>query len=391
MAALTCVLFGCSKDLPEGVKDVYIADTEFIDSECIYRYDIVFGDGMKGDEEATYWVGFRRAQSNDQGLIIAYSSPATFQHPFGFASLTVDLTPTSNITPGEMMLAIAVRGDSPGSPADLSALAWAESEDPIAAPSFPAHCGGFEIKLWSGESAVNDGDCIFISNDPLMPAMTAKVSPGQLSGDVEWILKVRYTRSGRNDSDSYHETLGVESPWDITPMMGAVIRGGQATLMCHSIDSNTSQALQFGIRAYNPSDDEVIYAINNVPNPMWYYQYVAKREGGQQEGRWYLQFNERSDLIHDCGPSGVRYTPNSDNHGGFGIYQLTDIGRPPNSQELWDWRANVNTGTSYLTTLQNASNTDMAYDRQLAYWYFIQHWYMPPDTAGYVIFRDSTD
>lgn len=338
MAAIVAFdICGCDKTKLDKVKDVSIVQIDSLENECIYRYHIQFSNDVESGE-GNYWVGLAKVQSSGFDSIIAYGSPATFQQPVHNASLAVDLTPTNAVMPGDMMLGIAVRGDNAGS---LQNSIFGVSENTAPAPSFPQECGSFALKLWSGGMEVYDGDCVYISEDPLMPALTAGILPGQLAGNVEWSLKIRYTRNGRNDSDVYVTTLPAANDWRITPQMGAAIRGGQATLYCHSIDSNAAQAMTFGIRAYNASESEIITYINNIPDVSWYYQYVAKREGGQQEDRWYLQFNEGSDLLHNCGPAGVRYTPNSDGAGGFGIYQLTAFevtGRPPNAQELWNWR-----------------------------------------------------
>jgi hypothetical protein len=88
----------------------------------------------------------------------------------------------------------------------------------------------------------------------------------------------------------------------------------------------------------------------------------------EQNGRWYLQFNEEGVL--NCNSADVRYTPNGGEDcdtcpGGLGLFQLTmftdqnDSTRPPNSQELWSWKANAISGCAYLALKQTGADSYM--------------------------------
>ena len=264
----------------------------------------------------------------------------------------------------------------------------------ITAPTFPSRCRALTIQVTAGGAPINNGDCVFITDMPAMPNLTAKIVSGGVNGTVNWQLIISYTRNGRQDYDTITASLSAPESWDITAAMGTKIRGGQAMLICHALDSNWYQSLSFGIRAYNAPENVIIVNIANIPDALWYYVYVAKHEGGEQAWRWYLQFNEIG--AEDCGPGGVRYTPNASGDGGFGLFQLTFFGTPgraPNAQELWNWKENVTSGTGWLTDLQTQAYRYMLNQHSIAY--VDQQVYVPvPDDTvaagwGTIVFSDA--
>jgi hypothetical protein len=126
-------------------------------------------------------------------------------------------------------------------------------------------------------------------------------------------------------------------------------------------------------------------------------KYVAIQESGWQNNRTYLQFNEIG--AYNCDSNDIRHTPNwgddgQGQPGGFGMFQLTyftDIGgntRVPNSNELWNWKANACAGENYLDLLQAQANQYMAYERNEANNCTGEYVYNPPDdyVSGNVIF-----
>jgi hypothetical protein len=127
----------------------------------------------------------------------------------------------------------------------------------------------------------------------------------------------------------------------------------------------------------------------------------------EQNGRWYLQFNEEGVL--NCNSADVRYTPNGGEDcdtcpGGLGLFQLTmftdqnDSTRPPNSQELWSWKANAITGCKYLEYHQSidignhmSATTYVKGERAQAFLYSSNLYWVPDETVGGVTFSDNTD
>lgn len=237
----------------------------------------------------------------------------------------------------------------------------------------------------------SDGNCIFISSAPRMPEIVAHVPYDALDPqDVDWTFIVRYTRSGRDDADTLRTTIRYTDSWNITEALSGAFRGGQAIIQCKPQLLGCSSFVSLWIRGYNPTEEHAeSFIVDSAGTSLWYWKYVAIHEGGAQFGRTYLQFNEDVAQLN-CNMDDISYTPNasSNGDGGFGMYQLTNFGskRPPNAQELWDWKENVLSGTGWLHTLQLASNSYMAVARQSSNFTPVQ------DTTIYnVTFSDNSD
>lgn len=190
-----------------------------------------------------------------------------------------------------------------------------------------------------------------------MPALRAKLIPASLPDDVEYSLRIGYTRSGRNDNDTYVEKKAASAEWNINLKMGSDIRGGQAVLTCkyNDVTKNTT----FYIRGNNPSKSTVISYINSRTN-LWYPRYVAIHESGSSSFSVMRQFNETGTFY--SGNADVKYTPNASGDGGFGIFQLTNP--TPSAQQLWSWHANCDEGISRLNAAQTYANNWMASQRR---------------------------
>lgn len=137
-------------------------------------------------------------------------------------------------------------------------------------------------------------------------------------------------------------------------VFGNHLRGGQAmiTAKLPSLGNKPLKTI-FAIRAINPPEQVVI---DFIGNDRWYDRYIAAHEGGVQNGRKYLQFNESGTGTPGSLSTSGQCTPNWGNDGpgqpgGFGIFQLTRFGNPerlPNSQELWNWQQNVITAKQVI-------------------------------------------
>jgi len=235
---------------------------------------------------------------------------------------------------------------------------------------------------------------VFISTTPALPVLTSQITSGSVTGSMNWSLIITYNRSFRHDTATYSATLGSGSIWNINSTMGNNLRGGEATLKCYAPSLGCWQLINFRIRAHNEAEGIIVDYINSRPGAKWYYQYVAEHEGGMQDGREYLQFNEVGP--YDCDASDMKYTPNAtpnENPPGFGIFQLNNFGaakRLPYAQELWSWKTNVDTGAGYLTSLQNASIDYMARERLQAFGYGSNFLHPPVEVVGGVSFEDGT-
>lgn len=272
---------------------------------------------------------------------------------------------------------------------------------------FEDECYPFNIAVSASGSNIAESECVFVDETPAMPQLSAMITSGNISGYVDWSLRITYNRSGRTDSAIYHENLSAGSSWAMGYELGDSIKGGQAVVTCTPEDtSKGSRSFAFAIRGTNPSELTIINYIENKAGAMWYDKYVAKHESAPpQAGRYYLQFNEKPLDDNHCGDaSDVRFTPNASGDGGFGLFQLTyfrdtDSSRTrlPKTEELWNWKANVNSATSYFRYLDSIAEYDMAVERLQAYIHFEadpDQYPVPDDTVGSsqnVVFSDGTD
>ena len=221
-----------------------------------------------------------------------------------------------------------------------------------------------DIVLQEGGVDIAEGDCVYISDLPAMPQLTASFGNVLNTGLVDWTLDITYNRSLRNDFEQYQITLPHDAVWSVFDAFGTDFRGGEALLQASPQGLNCVTTFSFSIRAFNPSEIAAQSYIDATGN-MWYDKRVAKHESGTQLGRSYLQFNEIETL--QCNSLDVRYTPNAtvplpndpNPKFGFGIYQLTFIPGPPTEQELWNWQTNVESGVGWLVVKQGGANTAM--------------------------------
>jgi hypothetical protein len=398
---LVVTIMGCTAGIEEkGISDVYIMGTEQVDS-CTYKYTIAFSD-FSEHQRYNFWVGLMKPYyGSATNYIVAHSESFCLDLPVDGYTKEVYLKYDDGAPSDEELFGIAVKTN--GAAGDLSSsdiISKGVSRNSIFAPGFPASCCPFQLVMASSNGLVQPGECTYIDESINMPELAIHVPSGDIDPTslLNWILIITYTRSGRNDIDTISASSKLASnSWNINNAFGSKVRGGQAVVRCYSYELNCTQTFPFSIRAYNPDTSTVINYIEEIAGALWYYKYVAKHESGYQKGRSYLQFNEvgneYEDISPDCSPAGIMYTPNAAGNG-FGIFMLDNFGyegRAPNAQELWSWKANVSSGTWWLTELQNAANSYMSDERAAAYTWFLGHYYMPEDTAGNVIFKDSTD
>lgn len=237
-------------------------------------------------------------------------------------------------------------------------------------------CEDLELHVYNdneheGKGTVPEGSCTFLDpNRGQMPDIHANVI-GDLGDTVDWRCEITYNRSGRADTFVV-EDLGVPASFDWDPQFWDTIYGGEALISCTPLNGDCIKFHRFSIRSHNPTSQAVEDAIEADPRNRWYTKYIAKHESDSvTQGKYYAQFNEVGDPT--CDASGVRHTPNASGDGGFGIFQLTNFGtgagRAPNTQELWNWKANVKTAIAWLDTLRDSCSPDLSdqYNSAIAY------------------------
>ncbi len=199
----------------------------------------------------------------------------------------------------------------------------------------------------------------YIDETPAMPNLTANLRPAGLQGITLWRLKIEYRRENRRDeyvSDGIwrdaDSTLNISSDFFTTPDGEEIVRGGKATLSWEYAGKTPERQYVFRIRGRNPSEDDARAYIGDEP---WFFRRLVRHEGGLQNNREYLQFNEDGPL----GPKleeDYRYEPNRGhlepllNDWGWGMAQVNDCcpPRPELAHILWDWKANIDKGREVI-------------------------------------------
>lgn len=254
------------------------------------------------------------------------------------------------------------------------------------------------IAVYDDGYPVQEYSCVYITDEPQMPHITAIVNDGITTGEVIWMLEVKYTRSKRtNDDNVYSVQLPVYEYLDVGQLTESAFMGGEAIITAiTSTPYRCRYTFEYSIRGTNAPEYYIEYYIDGLFGK-WYCKFVAMYEGGSYNGRRYLQFNEVGELT--CGDTiGIKYTPNwgDDGYGpgGFGLFQLTRFDYPerlPSISELWSWTENAQSGVMWLNAKQDQADDWMQDQRFQA---FIQRGYEVPVPDRYVYpiwFKDNTD
>ena len=295
---------------------------------------------------------------------MAFGDEMMLQAQFSSRTLDVVLRSSDDFSQGDELYAVVTRTKHPNGerPATNPPYEWAESDvsdNPIPMPAFDQSCYPFTIELTKDGAEVQPNECVYIDGSAQLPSLVGRIESGVVEGFAEWSLQISYSRSCRTYDDTYEAVLGAAEQWHVNSTLQDELRGGRAVLRCRDQLHPEYQAeFGFWIPGLNPAPYDARSYINSKASSMWYDTLVTKQEGGLQESRWYLQFNEK-DVTDPCGDvNDIRHTPNWDGacdpaHPGFGMYQLTwfTVGgttREANAQELWDWKENVDIGTTLL-------------------------------------------
>lgn len=191
--------------------------------------------------------------------------------------------------------------------------------------------------------ALSKDEFVYISSQPLMPEFSARLYPTGLVGNVDMQLKIEYLRAPASQTTYYpsnllQHTMAASNVWQIANDVGSDFRGGRAQL--NGTYGDFAYTNIFHIRGQNPADADVEAAIGDS---LWYLKAIARHESGRQNGRNYCQFNEVGVLGTSWG--NYRACPNFGAPNGWGIFMLDP---PVNKETLWNWRTNVNQGTSLV-------------------------------------------
>ena len=190
---------------------------------------------------------------------------------------------------------------------------------------------------------VADESYLYITPEPSMPNVSARLYPTGLVGEANMQLKVEYLRAPASQTTFYPsasswKTISADGEWQIGDDIGHDFRGGRARLWCSY--GGCTYTNTFYIRGINPDDVSVETAIGDG---LWYLKAIARRESGRQNEHNYCQFNEVGTLGTAWGD--YRACPNFGGPNGWGIFMLDP---PPSEETLWNWRTNVCQGVRHV-------------------------------------------
>ena len=217
-----------------------------------------------------------------------------------------------------------------------------------ASSSFPAagkiaNMYAVEQVIKTNSVVVAESAYLYITPEPSMPSVSARLYPTGLVGTANMRLKIEYLRSPASQTTFYPnttswKTIPADGEWHIVDDIGFDFRGGRASLS--GTYGGYSYTNTFHVRGINPTDVSVENAIGDE---LWYLKAIARRESGQQNGHNYCQFNELGDLGTAWGD--YRACPNFGGPNGWGIFMLDP---PPTEETLWNWRTNVCQGVRHV-------------------------------------------
>jgi hypothetical protein len=190
---------------------------------------------------------------------------------------------------------------------------------------------------------------IYISEFPKFPNLTAEV-PADCK-KVKWTLKVMFNRPNRNKHEApFIIKYNGSKTWRFDKAITPKFIGG-ISIITAKTEKGLNYIFSLNIRGINPPPEEILNYIGNHPK---FAKAIARHESGIQNGRYYCQFNEIGTLgenyLHD-----IKHTPNRGSDMlGWGIFQVTNP--TPSKTDLWNWKANIDTGKKILSEKEKMAN-----------------------------------
>ena len=200
-----------------------------------------------------------------------------------------------------------------------------------------------EQVVMTNSVAIAEDAYAYITAEPQMPNLSARLYPTGLVGAVNMHLNIEYRRSPAAQSSRYPRgssghIMPASDEWRIMEDIGDDFRGGRAMLVGSYGEFACTNI--FHVRGVNPNNAAAEEAIGDG---LWYLKAIARRESGRQNGHDYCQFNEVGTLGTEWGD--YRACPNFGRPNGWGIFMLDP---PVNEESLWNWRTNVIQGIGHI-------------------------------------------
>ena len=214
--------------------------------------------------------------------------------------------------------------------------------------------------LDSGEDVERDG-IVYVTAEPSMPNLVARYLRSNGGDPVEMALEIRYQVNVQQgaytklsddvvhfpDATGEYESLNAPYEWNLRDEYSENFSGGEVTLHLRLDSMSEPDEFTFKIRGENPEDADVIayiesaHTFNFLPAMVRHESYVP------HAGPSY-QFNQFNPAVLDNDQ--VDELPNYGGPDGWGLMQLDGNGldRQITTEELWNWRTNVDSGIEVL-------------------------------------------
>ncbi len=234
--------------------------------------------------------------------------------------------------------------------------------------------GHAKIVMYNDEKEFKEDSYQLISALPSMPKLSFKAVGNKTKGKVKFQLKIEYKRDNRSDEDyfpSKDKFAEVDSIWEVD--WQNKIRGGKATLLCHT--DNSKDTLIFYIRGTNPTEQEIKnFLLQQNYLDVWFLTRLIRQESE------YRQFNPGTKY----GPTweSLAGCPNWGTPHGWGLMQLDVLNSScgelnkdgkyrPSAEALWNWKENLKKGYAFLTGEKKGiiNNQIIVYEKKLDKWY----------------------
>jgi hypothetical protein len=192
----------------------------------------------------------------------------------------------------------------------------------------------------SGEKEITKDGIAYITDEPKMPALVARVDP-PTNKQVKWSLDVDYSRRRKAGKNPHFEkTLAGDKDWDLSEefkkieldkIVGSFF-GGDAVLTCKVADQS-EQKITFSIKGKNPKDAVVKAFIEQQQGIHFYAWAIAQHESRDPNDKIYNQFNTYYPPLEEPLATG----------NGWGVFQRDPKhkGFEVTSDQVWNWKTNV--------------------------------------------------
>lgn len=249
-----------------------------------------------------------------------------------------------------------------------------------------------KVTVNNGCELFKEQEVALIDQYPIMPEIGFKIEYN--SEEVfctEFIaqLKIYYGRSDSNYvSRSRNDSLIIEidqvyldqyynieyGDIIINGKLRPKIQGGRAKIVINDLTGSPIKEFKFSVKGINPKAREVFdYCDSNTEfNDLWYLKKVLCHETGslpQTLNSYMKHFNHKRMDKEDIWASYENFSrcPNMSFDLGWGLGQLTNP--RPKSQELWDWKSNIDgTYNLFVTKRNEIANTINNYLAIISSW-----------------------